>query len=75
MFKNMAALISEPGVRRNIGKNLGKFIQRSYNSIKNLRSVLDYNAIKLKIPRMMIELCGRIFDDLNSNSSYQYNSW
>ena len=70
----MAALISEPGVRRNIGKNLGKFIQRSYNSIKNLRSVLDYNAIKLKIPRMMIELCGRIFDDLNSNSSYQYNS-
>lgn len=48
MFKNMAALISEPGVRRNIGKNLGKFIQRSYNSIKNLRSVLDYNAIKLK---------------------------
>lgn len=74
MLKNMAALISEPGVRRNIGKNLGKFIQRSYNSIKNLRSVLDYNAIKLKILRMMIELCGRIFDDLNSNSSYQYNS-
>lgn len=59
----MAALISEPGVRRNIGKNLGKFIQRSYNSIKNLRSVLDYNAIKLKIPRMMVELYGWIFDD------------